>query len=74
MRLLWVLMITSAANKGWNGDISLEDRFAECGLHVPCVIRAAKITTVDAARARIDGMLPADLLAKVRRALVVLLT
>ena len=73
MRLLWVLMMTSSANKGWSGDISLEDRFAECGLRVPCLIRTAKITTVDAARARIEGTLPADLLAKVHRALAELL-
>lgn len=64
--LLWVLMITSAANKGWQGDLSLETRFAECGLAVPCVIRTAKIATVEANRARRSGRLPPDLFAEVR--------
>lgn len=67
--LLWVLMITSAANKGWVGDISLEQCFAECGLRVPCVIRTAKITTVEADRARVEGALPASLLAELRTVL-----
>lgn len=66
MRLLWVLMITSAANKGWRGDVSLEGRFAECGLSVPCVVRTAKISTVEVSRTRKSGALPADLLAEVR--------
>jgi mRNA interferase MazF len=66
IELLWVLMITSAANKGWQGDISLEERYAECGLRVPCVIRTVKIATVEADRARVEGALPADLLAAVR--------
>ena len=68
--LLWVLMITSAANKGWAGDISLERRFGECGLKVPCLIRTAKITTVESGRARAEGALPADLLAEVQKLLV----
>ena len=63
--LLWVLMITSAANRGWPGDVSLEACFAECGLNVPCVIRTAKISTVEASRARKTGALPDAILAKV---------
>lgn len=69
MQLLWVLMITSAANKGWAGDISLETRHAECGLNVPCVIRTAKITTVESGKARKAGALPADILAELHSAL-----
>lgn len=65
--LLWVLMITSAANRGWPGDISLETRFAECSLGVPCVIRTAKISTVEAGRARKTGTLPDDLFCEVLR-------
>lgn len=65
LSLLWVLMITSAANKGWRGDVSLEARHAECGLQVPCVVRTAKITTVDAAHARKCGALPEDIFATV---------
>lgn len=66
MQLLWVLMITSAANKGWQGDVSLEQDFAECGLNVPCVIRTAKISTIEISQARRSGALTADLLAQVR--------
>ena len=73
IRLLWVLMITSAANKGWQGDVSLEQRFDECGLPVPCVVRIAKITTVEAARAQKRGALPDDLWAEVRGRLADLL-
>lgn len=74
IHLLWVLMITSAANKGWQGDVSLEARFAECGLNVPCVIRTAKVTTVEAGRARKCGALPDELRAEVRARLNVQLT
>ena len=66
IRLLGVLMITSAANKGWHGDVSLEQRFEACGLPVPCVVRTAKVTTVEAARAQKRGALPDDLWAEVR--------
>ena len=59
-------MITSAANKGWEGDVSLEQHFAECGLPVPCVVRTAKITTVEAARAQRRGALPSKLWAEVQ--------
>ena len=67
--LLWVLMITSAANQGWQGDISLAQCFAECGLPVPCVIRTAKIATVEAGRARKSGTMPAEVLNEVRSTL-----
>ena len=67
--LLWVLMITSAANQGWQGDISLEQCFAECGLPVLCVIRTAKIATVEAGRARKSGIVPAEVLNEVRSTL-----
>jgi mRNA interferase MazF len=66
IQLLWVLMITSAANSGWHGDISLEDRFAECGLKVPCVVRCAKITTIETKLAQKSGSLPADIWSNVR--------
>jgi mRNA interferase MazF len=67
--LLWVLMITSAVNKGWRGDVSLEARFAECGLAVPCIVRTAKIATVSMAGARPDGVLPSDIMHDVRAAM-----
>ena len=48
--LLWVLMITSAENRSWPGDIALAD-LARAGLPAPSVIRTAKIATIDAADA-----------------------
>lgn len=67
--LLWVLMITSAANKGWGGDVSLEDCYSECGLEVPCVVRTAKVTTIEASRVRRVGALPDALRSRVRQAI-----
>ena len=69
LNLLWVLMITSAENPRWDGDVSLEQRFNECGLPVPCVIRTGKIATIEAGRSRKQGQLPRDLLMAVRRQL-----
>lgn len=65
----WALMITSAANGGWPDDISLVERFAECGLSVPCVIRLAKVTAIDARSAQPLGNLPRDLLDAVMAAI-----
>jgi mRNA interferase MazF len=62
-QLFWSVMITSAANLGWPDDISLEERFAECGLRIPCVIRTAKFASLEAARASKIGRLPVDLLS-----------
>jgi mRNA interferase MazF len=45
--LLWVLMITSAENRPWPGDIAIGD-LADAGLPAPSVIRTAKIATIDA--------------------------
>ena len=52
--LLWVLMITSARNKGWPGDIEIADTIA-AGLGVPSVVRTAKIMTVEAGKAELIG-------------------
>ena len=48
--LLWVVMITSAENRGWPGDVQVSNP-ALAGLPVPSVIRAAKIATIEAADA-----------------------
>ena len=45
--VLWVLMITSAENRGWRGDIGIPD-LGKAGLPAPSVIRTAKIATIDA--------------------------
>jgi mRNA interferase MazF len=56
--LLWVMMITSAANRAWPGDVVIGDAGA-VGLPAPSVIRTAKIATVDAALADRLGRLGA---------------
>jgi mRNA interferase MazF len=60
--LLWVLMITSAENRPWSGDIAVED-VAKAGLPVASVIRTAKIATIDARDAERLGKIG----ARVRR-------
>ena len=57
--LLWVLMITSASNKGWPGDIEIQDSIG-AGLGVPAVVRTAKIFTVEAGKAELIGSLVGD--------------
>lgn len=58
--LLWVLMITSAENRGWPGDVDVSDLTA-AGLPSPSVIRTAKIATIEAKEAeRIGTLLPED--------------
>jgi len=64
--LLWVVMITSAENRGWAGDVEVRD-LARAGLPVPSVIRTAKIATIEARDATILGRVPATLLGQVDR-------
>jgi mRNA interferase MazF len=45
--LLWVVMITSADNRGWPGDVAVGN-LAMAGLPVPSLIRTAKIATIEA--------------------------
>lgn len=54
--LVWVLMITSAGNKGWPGDVEISDTIA-AGLGVPSVVRSAKVMTVEARTAELLGAL-----------------
>ncbi|MDE8347787.1 MAG: type II toxin-antitoxin system PemK/MazF family toxin [Acidocella sp.] len=54
--LLWVLMITSATNRGWAGDIDIKD-VTTAGLGVPSIIRTAKIMTVQGRDAYVIGSL-----------------
>ncbi|MBA3325680.1 MAG: type II toxin-antitoxin system PemK/MazF family toxin [Rhodobacteraceae bacterium] len=63
--LLWVLMITSAANRGWPGDLDIPDPRA-AGLPAPSVIRTAKIATIDAARAEPRGSVDPATIAAAR--------
>lgn len=50
-RLLWVVMITSAENRNWPGDVALTDNYASVGLPAPSLIRPCKIATIEAAHA-----------------------
>ena len=55
--LLWVLMITSAENRGWPGDVVISDP-AAAGLPAPSVVRTAKIATIKTKEAERIGSLP----------------
>jgi mRNA interferase MazF len=55
--LLWVLMITSAENRGWRGDISVSD-LTHSGLSAASVVRTAKIAMIEAKDAERIGSLP----------------
>ena len=57
--LLWVLMVTSAANRGWPGDVAVSD-LAAAGLPAASVVRPAKIATIQAADAERIGHLPSE--------------
>lgn len=60
--LLWVVMITSAANPPWSGDVPVPD---DAGLPAPSVVRPVKIATIEARHAAPIGKLPAAALERV---------
>lgn len=64
----WVLMITSAANQPWSGDIAIDD-LARAGLRAPSVIRPVKIAAIEVARANRIGTASDAVIGLVRRAL-----
>jgi mRNA interferase MazF len=58
--LLWLAMITSAANRGWEGDVAISDLRA-AGLPVPSLVRPAKLATIEARDAqRLGTLAPGD--------------
>lgn len=57
--LLWVLMVTSAVNRGWPGDVDISD-LDTAGLPVASVVRTAKIATVEALHTEPLGQLSAS--------------
>ena len=64
--LLWLAMITSAANRGWSGDVVISDlRIA--GLPVPSIVRPAKIATIEARDAERLGTVPGADRAEISR-------
>jgi mRNA interferase MazF len=64
--LLWLAMITSAANRGWPGDVAISDLDA-AGLPVSSIVRPAKIATIEARDAEGLGTLPLNDRAAVAR-------
>lgn len=60
----WVVMITSAENRGWPSDVAVSNLVA-AGLPAASVIRGAKIATIDASDATKLGKISAALLKQV---------
>jgi mRNA interferase MazF len=44
--MLWALMITSADNRGWPGDVVVSDLLA-AGLPAPSLVRTEKVATIN---------------------------
>ena len=72
--LVWLAMITSAANRRWACDVEIDD-LASAALPAPSLVRPVKIATVDKARilSRIGRLSATDMKA-VKAALGRLLT
>lgn len=62
--LCWSLMVTSAANRAWPGDITIADHQA-VGLPIQSRIRTAKVATLEEASAKVIGRLPPEIWAQV---------
>ncbi len=58
--LVWVVMITSAENRRWPGDVELVDGHRAAGLPAPSIVRPSKIATIEAAHAEPLGRLDDD--------------
>ena len=63
--LLWVVMITSAENRSWAGDVALGEHYAAAGLPAPSVIRPVKIATIETRHAEKLGRIKPALMANV---------
>jgi mRNA interferase MazF len=70
--LLWVLMITSAENRPWQGDVSIPN-YERCGLPVASVVRPFKIATIEARHADRIGKIAKPTLRHVMRQLQTIL-
>jgi len=64
--VLWLLMITSAENRGWDGDVEIAN-LAAAGLPAPSVVRTAKVATIDARDAEPLGKVAVRVLTEVKR-------
>ena len=67
--LLWVLMVTSVANRGWPDDVVVSN-LATAGLPAASVVRPAKIATIEARDAERLGHLPPEDRPQVARAVL----
>jgi mRNA interferase MazF len=65
---LWVLMVTSEANRPWPGDVPLGSGYASAGLPAPSRVRTLKIATIETTSAEVIGKLSTSQLAQVRSA------
>lgn len=54
-RVIWVAMITGAANRRWPGDVDITDDPPLTGLPIPSVVRTTKVATIDISRAEPVG-------------------
>jgi mRNA interferase MazF len=66
---LWVLMITSAENREWPGDVKVSD-LTVAGLPAPSVVRTAKVATIEAVQAERIGALPINDRLQIRRKII----
>ena len=64
--LFWAVMITSAANRGWPGDVSIEEQHRDFGLPAPSVIRTEKIAVIEEASATRLGSVSDGILTEVQ--------
>lgn len=71
--LLWVVMITSAENRAWPGDISIPN-YERSGLPAASVVRPFKIATIEARHADRIGKIAKPTLRHVMRQLQTILT
>jgi mRNA interferase MazF len=63
-KLMWVVMITSAENRAWPGDLVV-GRYKEAGLPAPSIIRLCKIATIEARHAERLGRIKPGLATQV---------
>ncbi len=66
--LVWVLMITSAENRPWPGDVPIA-ALAKAGLPAPSVVRTAKIATIERRDAEPLGRLAPAAFSEVQKRL-----
>ena len=64
--LLWVLMITSTANRPWPGDVAIVSSGDATGLPAPSMVRTLKMATIETSAAERIGAISGGELAAVR--------